>query len=177
MWVGTISELTRNKGLKYAIKAIKKLKKSLEHNWNGIFVIIGSGEDRGYLESIIQKKGLEKNVFFAGFVEDAPKYLKAFDVFLLSSVKEGLPYVLLESGLAENAIISTEVGGIAEIIDDMKNGLLIKSKSKKEIANALNFYIKNEDSRIEFGRKLKEKIQKKFNVNTMIEKTLKLYKK
>ena len=177
MWVGTISELTKNKGLKYAIKAIKKLKKSLEHGWDGIFVIIGSGEDRGYLESIIQKRGLEKNVFFAGFIEDAPKYLKAFDVFLLSSVKEGLPYVLLESGLAENAVVATEVGGIKEIVDDMKNGILIRPKGKKEIANALAFYTKNENIQKEFGKKLREKIQKEFSTEKMVRKTFELYEK
>ena len=175
IWVGTISELTKNKGLKYAVKSIKKLKKLLGEKWDGIFVIIGSGEDRGYLENIIKEKKLEDNVYLTGFLEDAPKYLKAFDIFLLSSVKEGLPYVLLEAGLAKNAIISTKVGGVKEIIDDMKNGILIRPKSKKEIANALSFYIKNDDKQKEFGNKIREKILKEFSTKKMIEKTFNLY--
>ncbi len=175
LWIGTISELTKNKGLKYAIKAINKLVKNMGNKWNGIFMIIGSGEDRGYLEHLIEKYNLENRVYLTGFIEDASTYLKAFDIFLLSSVKEGLPYVLLESGLAENAVVSTDVGGIREIVDDMDTGVLIRSKDKKEISNALSFYIKSEKHRDEFGKKLREKILKEFNVEKMIEKTLKLY--
>src|SRR3989344_292075 len=121
IWVGTISELTKNKGLGYAIKGIKNLQESLHRNWNGIFVIIGSGEDRGYLENLIKQEGLENNVYLTGFIDDAKKYLKAFDIFLMSSVKEGFPYALLEAGLAGNAIICTDVGGTSEIVDNLES--------------------------------------------------------
>jgi len=177
VWIGTVSELTGNKGLKYAIKAIKKLKKNIGNEWNGIFVIIGSGEDRVYLENLIEKKELEKDVFLTGFVEDAQKYLKAFDIFLLSSVKEGLPYVLLEAAQAGNAIISTRVGGVEEIIDDQENGILIYPKNKKEIAIALENYIKNPKKANLFGEKIQAKIKKEFTKEKMVKKTLDLYNK
>ncbi len=175
IWIGTISELTRNKGLKYGVKAIKKLKENIGNKWNGVFMIIGSGEERGCLENLIREEGLEKDVFLAGFAEDAQRYLKAFDIFLLSSVKEGLPYVLLEAGQAGNAIISTEVGGIGEIIDDKENGILVRPKKKKDIARALETYIKNPEKVEKFGEKIQTKIEEKFSKEKMVKKTLELY--
>jgi glycosyltransferase involved in cell wall biosynthesis len=175
MWVGTISELTKNKGLKYAIKSIYELQKSIDCNWDGIFVIIGDGEDKKYLQNTIKNLDLKKKVFFTGFIDNAQMYLKAFDIFLLSSVKEGLPYTLLEAGLAKNAVISTNVGGISEIIDDMKNGLLIRPKNEKEIMNALRYFMKEEKKIVDFGENLHKKILGKFSVEKMLEKTFGLY--
>jgi glycosyltransferase involved in cell wall biosynthesis len=175
IWVGTISELTKNKGLGYAIKGIRDLKKSLHSQWNGMFVIVGSGEERGYLENLIEEYSLEEDVYLAGFI-DAKKYLKAFDIFLLSSVKEGLPYVLLEAGLAGNIIISTDVGGTSEIIDNLDNGFLIRSKNPKEIMNAIRVYMENEEKMSVFGNKIQKKIEKDFSVEKMVSETTELYK-
>ncbi|AKM83721.1 TPA: hypothetical protein DCZ46_03845 [Candidatus Campbellbacteria bacterium] len=175
IWVGTISELTKNKGLGYAIKGIRDLKKSLHSQWNGMFVIVGSGEERGYLENLIEEYSLEEDVYLAGFI-DAKKYLKAFDIFLLSSVKEGLPYVLLEAGLAGNIIISTDVGGTGEIIDNLDNGFLIRSKNPKEIMNAIRVYMENEEKMSVFGNKIQKKIEQDFSIEKMVSETIKLYK-
>ncbi|OGD68517.1 hypothetical protein A2996_02680 [Candidatus Campbellbacteria bacterium RIFCSPLOWO2_01_FULL_34_15] len=175
IWVGTISELTKNKGLEYAIKGIRDLKKSLHSQWNGMFVIVGSGEERGYLENLIEEYSLEEDVYLAGFI-DAKKYLKAFDIFLLSSVKEGLPYVLLEAGLAGNIIISTDVGGTGEIIDNLDNGFLIRSKNPKEIMNAIRVYMENEEKMSVFGNKIQKKIEQDFSIEKMVSETIRLYK-
>ena len=175
IWVGTISELTKNKGLKYAIEAIGRLKKSLGDDWDGVFIIIGSGEDRGYLENLIEKENLEKNVFLTGFIEDAKIYLKAFDIFLLSSVKEGFPFTLLEAGQAENTIISTRVGGTEEIIDNLKNGVIVRAKTEKEIANAIRFYLENKNEVADFGKKIKIKVMEEFSLEKMAWETLAVY--
>ncbi len=173
LWIGTISELTKNKGLKYAIKAIEKIKE--KSNKKFVFVIIGDGSERENLQKNINETGLSETVFLAGFVQDASKYLHAFDIFLLSSVKEGLPYVLLEAGQAGNAIISTNVGGIKEIINNMEDGVLIRAKQKKEIISALDFYFNNPEKIKEFGKKIKTNIKTKFSQEKMIKQTEALY--
>jgi len=174
-WIGTISELTKNKGLEYTIKAIKIIKKNFGDDWNGIFIIIGGGEDKERLEEIIKKENLENNIFLIGFVENASQYLKAFDVFVLSSIKEGFPYALLEAGQAGNAIISTRVGGTEEIINNLENGILIHPKREKEIYNGINFYMTNKEKMSDFGKKLKIRVKNKFNLKKMIMETFKLY--
>jgi glycosyltransferase involved in cell wall biosynthesis len=102
----TIAELTANKGLSYAIEAILLLK---ELETNVSYTIIGEGEERERLAAQAQSLGISDRVHFLGFIPDAARYLKAFDLFILPSIKEGMPYVLLEAGMAQLPIISTSV--------------------------------------------------------------------
>src|SRR3989344_4048654 len=98
----TIAELTKNKGIRYAIEAIAKLK-DVE------YFIIGDGELRQQLERYAKESGVANRVHFLGFIDNASKYLKAFDTFVLPSIKEGAPYVLLEAAQAGLPIVATDV--------------------------------------------------------------------
>ena len=102
----TIAELTGNKGLRYGIETISILKS--EHI-DVEYTIIGAGEQRAELEDVAMEFGVEERVKFAGFIDNAARYLKAFDVFLLPSVKEGMPYVLPEAAAAGLPIVTTTV--------------------------------------------------------------------
>lgn len=171
--VGTISELHKNKGLIYALQAFEKLVKEFP---TILFMIIGEGEQRAELELFIKEKGLEKNILLVGYVANAAEYLKAFSIFLLSSVKEGLPYTILEAGFAGLPVIATTVGGIPEVIDDMKCGILIQSKKPDEIFHAVEFLIRHKNVQKEYGRNLQEKVRKEFNLEKMLEATMKVYR-
>ncbi len=106
---GTIGELTDNKN---QIALIEEAKKN-----QGLYVaIVGEGELRNHLEKKIKEYGLENRLKLMGFIpaEDA---LKGFDVFALPSLKEGLPYVLLEAKQAGLPIIANRVGGVSDILD------------------------------------------------------------
>lgn len=170
LWLGTISELHKNKGLKYIIEALALFDK------NFVFFVIGEGEEREYLERLIVEKGLQKKVFLIGFIDIANLYLKAFDVFTLTSIKEGLPYTLLEAGKASVCVLASNTGGIPDIIDDGKNGVLCKKKDVKEIVKDLEFLYSNPEKRKEYAEKLKDKIDKNFTTDEMIKKTILLYK-
>lgn len=172
IWIGTISELHKNKGLEYAIEAIGSLRKKLG---NVLFIIIGEGEERKNLEEIIQKNNLENSVFLVGNVENASSYLKALDIFTLTSITEALPYAILEAGKAGVPIISSNVGGIPEIIDDMKSGILVHPKKSKEIASAIEYLLSHPDKKQNFPVLLKEKIDKEFSLDKMISETIKIY--
>ncbi len=189
IWLGTIAELHKNKGLEYAIKALSHLTKplakdrprqfgegpSLAKGIDFVFIVVGEGEERENLENLIKKERLEKNVFLVGYKEEASSLLKAFDVFLLTSIKEGLPYVLLEAGVASLPSVASSTGGIPEIIDDMESGILVKPKDSKEIAKAIVYLVEDERKMKELGRNLHEKVTGKFSTNKMIEKTMKIY--
>lgn len=176
VWIGTISELHKNKGLNYAIEAVKKhLETKHPSLQDVIFIIMGEGEERKKLEEIIKKNGLKNSVFLVGNVENASSYLKALDIFTLTSVTEALPGAILEAGKAEVLIIASNVGGIPEIIDDMKSGILIQSKKPKEISDAIEYYLNHPDKREIFTSLLKKKIDEDFNLETMIAKTIEVY--
>ncbi len=170
LWIGTISELHTSKGINYTIDAISKIR-------NVIFVIIGEGEKRKELEEQIIKLGLSNKVFLLGYIKNASSYLKSFDIFTLTSITEALPYVLLESGKANLPVIASEVGGIPEIIDNNKNGLLISPKNSEEIRNSIEYFIKNPLYMKDFGIELNKKIIETFSEKEMLEKTFWLYKK
>jgi glycosyltransferase involved in cell wall biosynthesis len=176
VWLGTIAELHKNKGLEYAIKALAIARKSEKHLFSDlIFVVIGDGEERVNLENLIKTENLENIVILAGYKDYAMSFLKAFDIFLLPSVKEGLPFVLLEAGMAKLPSIATAVGGVPEIIDDMTSGILVQPKNPQEIAEGIKYLKKHKEKRFEFGQKLHQKILITFSMKEMLNKTMKIY--
>ncbi len=166
--IGSIGELTKNKGYEYAIPAI-------QHIPNCIYIIIGTGYDKQQLEIMSLTKDTGEKIFFTGFVADASRYMKAFDIFLLPSLKEGVPYVLLEAGLANLPVISSSVGGIPEIIQGNVNGILINSKSIVDMEETLTTLIHNPELQRSFGTNLEQTVKTKFSLEAMIEKTSKMY--
>jgi len=111
---GTIGELTHNKN---QISLIEQAK----NDQNMYVAIVGEGEERARLEAKIKEYDLEDRVKLFGFMP-ASEVLRGFDTFALPSLKEGLPYVLLEAKAAGLPIVANRVGGVGEILDakDMK---------------------------------------------------------
>jgi glycosyltransferase involved in cell wall biosynthesis len=163
--VGTIANFYPVKGLEYLIKAADLIKDS-----NVKFIIIGEGRERKKLENLIKKYNLENRFFLPGAMPEAYKYLKAFDIFVLPSVKEGFPWTILESMAAEIPIIATRVGAIPEILEDKKNGILIDPKDVIKLAEAIQLLIKNKNLRETMTMEAKKTVREKFNLETMIKK-------
>lgn len=178
IWLGTIAELHPVKGYDVALRAIRLLLDNPKFKSSGkrlVYTIIGEGEERKRLLEITQELGLSEHVFFLGHVDAAAHYMKAFDIFLLASRSEALAYVLLEAGLAQISCVATAVGGIPEIIDDMKNGVLIQPNKAAEIAHALEFLIEHKHIRKEYAEALHQKVLTEFTITSMLEATKKVY--
>ena len=180
-WVGTIAELHPIKNLDGALLAMKELVDlyTCEHTTKKspflLYTIIGEGNERPRLERMIADLGLSEHVFLLGHVTLASQYIKAFDTFLLPSKSEALAYVLLEAGLGETPIISTAVGGIPEIVEDMRSGVLIQPRKPSEIAHAVNFYAEHPDMARQYAKALYESVKTKFTLERMVQETEKIY--
>lgn len=174
IFVGSVGELHHIKGYDYALRGIHDF---IKYNPDKkiFYIIIGYGEEKDEIAKAVLDLGLEKNVILLGHVPDAYQYLKAFDIFLIPSLSEGLPYTALEAGLYGLPTIATAVGGIPEIIDDMKSGILIQSRKSKEIQYAIEFYIDHKKVEKEHSVAIREKIINNFSIENMIEKTEKVY--
>lgn len=172
VWIGTIAELTRNKALSYLIRAAALLKKR-GHAF--VLCIIGEGEDRAALEKLIYREQLSRNVFLLGFVPNARLYLSAFDIFTLLSVKEGLPYVLLEAAQAHCAIVGSRISGTTDVIDE-QTGILVEAKDIESAARGLETLIENQQKRLALGAALSKKVSMEFSIEQMFEKTAAVYK-
>lgn len=179
-WIGTISELHKNKGLDYLIEAFTGTVRTLlgdSLGWSLNLIIIGEGEERINLQKLITDKKMNDRILLAGRLEDARHYLKAFDIFTLTSRTEALPYSILEAGLAGLPVIASEVGGIPEVIDSPDKGILVPVGNIEEIKKSLLFLIKKSKYRQLAGNNLKHQVQQNFSLKQMLEKTIDLYKR
>ena len=170
--IGSLGELTANKNYSLLISAAAKLK---EKHPNFLLNILGDGDERRLLETKKKEEGLDGRVF-EGFITDGYRYLKAYDVFVLPSQKEGFPYVLLEAGQACLPVVATSVGGIPEIIENGKTGFLIGSGDTEALTETLARYMDDPALCARIGNALKEKVEKEFSLEKMLESTMALYK-
>lgn len=120
----SLSRLTPRKGFKYVIRAFAKIVKKYP---DASLIIVGDGKQREYLENLSRELGIEKNVDFKGTIphDEIVKILPAADAFALSPIFEGLGIVYIESLACEVPVVTTEVGGIPDIIENEINGLFI----------------------------------------------------
>jgi glycosyltransferase involved in cell wall biosynthesis len=179
--VGTLAELHPIKGLGFLIKTAKILseqsKNYSDEKYKNIKILIfGEGQEKNKLGKMIVDLGLKNKVILGGFLENGSQYLKGLDVFILPSLSEAMPLSLLEAGQAELPIIATNVGGIPEIIENKKTGLLIEVGNEESITDAINFIIENKNKSEEMGTNLKNKIVSEFNVENFYKKTFETYK-
>ena len=169
--IGGNAELTRNKGVPYLLEALAKLKKE---GVSFSYVHFSDGELREQLMRQVQESELQEHVQFLGFVPEARLYLKAFDMFVLASVKEGLPYVLLEAGAAGLPIVATDVGGVSEIVAD-NTGVLVPPKNSIALTDALIQMLQNKDFRRSYSGSIKNYVRGCFSLLTMRGMTFDLY--
>ena len=170
--LGAVGELVWNKGYHVLLRAVGVLKR---RGINVYVCIVGDGEERKFIETLLQEEDIEDRVHLAGFVQDAHKILKAFDVFVLPSLKEGLPYVVLEAGQAELPVVASDVGGIPDIIADNASGLLCPPKNHGKLADKLAELLSRDDLQKKFAGALHERTMREFSYARMIEQTVALY--
>ncbi len=178
--IGLIGNLYPTKDYENFIKAFKISKTALQvqiGNETKIkAIIIGKGLTRNKLEKLITSENLSDDIYLAGAINNAGKYLKAFDIYVSSSVKEGLPYSILEAGLAERAVVATNVGGVPDILSNNYNGLLVEPSNSQALAKSISELIYNAEKRKKYGINLKTTVENAFNINSMIKKTNNIYK-
>ena len=130
--IGSIGRLDYQKNYEFLIEVLPEILKIKPET---IVILIGDGPERKKLENLIKKKKLEEKIFLIGEVKEAPKYIKAFDLFVLPSRYEGLSITLIEALFARIPILASDIGGNKEITGedfvfelDNKNDFLLKFK-------------------------------------------------
>jgi glycosyltransferase involved in cell wall biosynthesis len=172
LWVGSIAELTHNKNLEVLIHALTDVHKRTQrkpHLW-----IIGEGEERKNLEEKATDLGFRSFLHLPGYVSNASQYLQAFDIFVLPSKKEGLPYVLLEAGLASLPVVVSNLPSIQDIIQDKETGRITETTPEK-LSEVLEQLLEDVSLRKKYGLALKKHVEKEFSIEKMIHDTTNLY--
>lgn len=168
--IGAIAELTPNKGLPTLIKAVANLPEEAHA------LIIGEGSDREALQAQIERGGWGDRVCLLGFIEEAYRYLPAFDILALPSLKEGLPYVLLEAGQAGIPVIASNIPGVRDIITNEETGLLVPAQDADALAAGLTRLMREPELRVRLGNALQQKVSREFSIDQMVRKTVTCYR-
>lgn len=170
--VGAIAHFYPVKGLEYLINAAPEV---VAKHPETLFLLIGGGQEHSKLQALIKKNKLEDHILLVDEIKNASQFLKAFDIFILPSLKEGFPYAILEAMSADVPIIASRVGGIPEQIEDNVSGLLVQSKNSQELADKINILLDSPELARKIAKNAKEKVEREFWLQEMVEKTKEIY--
>jgi glycosyltransferase involved in cell wall biosynthesis len=170
--VGNVAALVPHKGQRYLVEAAHLV---VQHVPDARFVILGEGELRDHLEHQVHEHRLEKHVLLPGFRADVIGCIKAFDVFVMSSVTEGLGTSLLDAMACRRAIVATTAGGIPEVVDDGVTGTLVPPRDAKALAHAIVGLLRDPARRESMGAAGLARARARFTVERMVEQTAAVY--
>src|ERR1051326_4253207 len=140
--IGVVARLDLQKGFEYLLAAVRDLAAS----FRGLkIVIVGEGPDRGAVEQMIERYGLQQSVVLAGQRSDMPGVYASIDMFILPSLNEGLPMTALEAMAASKTVIATRVGAIPKIIENGRSGLLVNPGDVAGLHDAIARLLSDED--------------------------------
>jgi glycosyltransferase involved in cell wall biosynthesis len=162
--VGIVGRFMEQKGHIYFLEALAEVVKTIK---NVEIIFVGDGVLKEVIEQKARQLGLFEYCNFLGLRSDVDQLLQTFDIFVLSSLWEGLPISLLEAQYFGVASIATNVGGIPEVITDGYNGLLVPEKDPAALASAMLKILIDDNLRQELGRHGKEVFAHKFASGNM----------
>lgn len=153
---------------------LESFRRLLEHYPGQKLLLVGDGSCREELEALSKQNGTEQHVIFYGSVGNVEKFYEVADVFVLCSLSEGLPMSVLEAMAAALPVISTNVGGIPDIVK--KNGVLISENDPQILAEAMEYMVSHEEERRNMGE-LGRKMVREFDIDRIVEQYEKIYMK
>ncbi len=170
--VGAMGRLSAEKGFDLLIRAAARLP---THGHKFTLVIAGDGDQFEPLKQLISDLNCGDRVRLLGFVQDTLTLFEAMDVFVLSSIREGLPNVILEAMAMGVPVISTRVAGIPSLIQNDRNGILIEPGSVDQIVDALDRVIRDESRRRTFEDAGRSTVQNHFSFRERMQKLARIY--
>ncbi len=172
--VGNVAALAPHKGQRPLVAAAARVVRQVP---DARFLIIGDGELRETLERQVKDLGLERHVFLTGFRDDVLGLMKSFDLFVLSSVTEGLGSAVLEAMACRRAIVATRAGGIPEAVVDEETGILVPVADDGALATAIVTLLRDEARRTQFGNAGRDRVIREFSIDRMVDGTLAAYRR
>lgn len=138
-------------------------------------IVVGDGELRDELRRETAARGLDAAVHFVGSRGNVVDYLAAMDVFVLSSVTEGLAMTLLEAMAAGRPVVATRVGGNPEVIDEKVTGLLVPARDPEALAGAIASLLVDRERAIAMGAAGRARVGEKFSLDAMVRRYASIY--
>ena len=174
--IGNIAGLTNQKDIYTFIDTAKRVKDNNITNNPVKFVVIGDGPLNNNLATYTKSLRLENDVYFTGYRNNVTDLLPEFDIFLITSITEGLPLTVYEAFACKVPVVATKAGGIPEIVKNRETGLLTELKDSKKLAEYVIELLTNLDLKRNISTNAINLVQKKHDLSVMEGNYYKLYK-
>ncbi|MQA31612.1 MAG: glycosyltransferase [Luteitalea sp.] len=170
--VGNVAALVPHKGQRHLVEAARIVVRQVP---DARFVILGEGELREPLERLVRGYSLEKHVLLPGFRTDVLGCIKGFDLFVLSSITEGLGTSLLDAMACARPIVATRAGGIPEVVEHRVTGLLVEPRQDQALAGAIIEMLNDGERRRRMGEAGLSRVAQRFTLERMVAATADVY--
>ena len=169
-----VGRLTKQKSVEILLRAIKILKNKYSKNLK--IAIVGDGELKENLNNLTVELGVNREVKFLGVRKDVKELMVSSKIFVLPSRWEGFGLVIIEAMSNMLPVIATNVGGIPELIEDGKDGILVPPENPKALARAISNLLENEELREKLSQTAYKKVREKYSIDTYSVHMLDFYK-
>ena len=167
-----VAHLAGHKGQKYLVRAIPAV---LERFPRTRFFIVGGGELMEELKALAVSLGLDDELVFTGFREDVGAFYRLADLFVMSSVEEGLGTAVLDALAMGKPVVATHSGGIPEMITDGENGLLVPARNPSALADGISEMLADSDKAEQMAARGPELVKTRFSIEAMVAGNINVY--
>jgi len=171
--VVNVAHLAGHKGQEYLVRAIPLV---LERIPNARFFIVGAGELMDKLHSLANSLGLDQRLVFSGFRSDVGSFYQIADLFVMSSVQEGLGTAVLDALALGKPVVATNSGGIPEIIQDGVTGKLVEAANPAALAQGIVEMLTSREKATRMAVRGQMRVLKDFTIDAMVEKNVAVYR-
>lgn len=169
--VGSIGRLVYQKGFQYFIEAAD----IIGNNNKTRFIIVGEGPEEKNLKARVKASTISDVFMFTGQRFDIPQILKICDIFVLPSILEGLPRVVIEAMAMAKPIVATDISGVREQLSHNHDGLIVPPKNPQALAEAITHLIDDKNKANELGKKARSSAELKFDLKQTVRNMERLY--
>lgn len=173
MLIGTVGRLVPVKGHAVLLEAFRILSQS---HPNVILIFVGDGPLRVELEDEANRMGLGRTVIFSGHQEQSYDFINMMDVFVLPSLHEGIPMVLLEALALRRPVVASRAGGIPEVLTHSYSGVLVSPTNAEELATAIKSLINDPSKAAALGVAGRSQVESEFSADLMATRTAEVYR-
>ncbi|MFD2518546.1 glycosyltransferase [Salinimicrobium flavum] len=170
--IGNVAVFRFQKRLVEWLQVIKKIR---EKNSNVYGIIVGAGPLEEEIKKEWKELELENLVFFPGLRTDVKPYFEAMDIFMMSSSFEGLPIALLEAMSMECAVVSSDAGGIKEVVRNEQDGLTCKVEEWKKLSDLCQILVDDSEKLMKYKKAARERVVKNFSLRRMVDELEVIY--
>ena len=175
--IGTIKSFEPIYGIEFLINAFKKI--TVKHpNLPLKLMLVGSGSLENKFKKLVTKLEIDALTTFTGKVPHSKvvEYHNTIDIFVNVSIHESFGVSVIEASACEKPVIASNIGGLAEVVDNDNTGILVSHSNTQELVNAIDRLILNEQKRVEMGKAGRKKVMELYNLNKNTEDLYTLYR-